>query len=186
MERVKQENINTVEHWDTEHAKRDEEVSMRFAMVAELIRRSGGKKVLDIGCGLGELYKELEHQGYHTIFHGVDFSRSAIDRCEEMYGSQEWVVAEIGNIPFDDKHFDVVVSCEVLEHVEDPHALVEDMKRLVKDNGTIVLTTPLENKIYSEEHVWSFDEDDIRDLFKGYKVQFARPFPTLIIANITK
>lgn len=185
MERIKNENINTLPYWDDLHATRAPEESTRFELVVELIRRSGGKRVLDIGTGQGELYDYLTRRNVGTVFFGTDFSYAAIRRCREKYPAAEWGVADVYAQPFDDKHFDVVTSCEVLEHIEEPARLAREMMRLVKDDGAIILSTPFKNRIQSKEHVWEFVEQDIRDLFPDRKVQFARTFPSLIVAYIT-
>lgn len=160
---------------------------MRFEMVSELISRvPAPRTVLDIGCGLGELYGYLKKNHVGCNFYGTDFADSAITRNRAKYPDAQWVAGDIGELPFDDAKFDVVVSCETLEHMEDPQKLADDMMRHCKPAGTIILTTPFMNQIGSREHLWSFTEEDIKTLFPGYDVKFARLFPTLIIAQITR
>jgi len=50
--------------------------------------------------------------------------------------------ADIGRLPFDEATFDVVISCETIEHVPDPSGAMSELARVLKDGGRLLLTTP--------------------------------------------
>src|SRR5205807_4963957 len=70
--------------------------------------------------------------------------------------------------------FDALIVFEVLEHVEDPTALLDKLERWVKPGGLIFLTVPfgpwefMSYESYPHRaHLWEFDAHDLRDLFGG-------------------
>lgn len=185
MKRHRTENINTVEYWDREYTRRGGERSERIDIVAELLRRAGLKKVLDIGCGDGTVYGQIrEHWG--CDYYGTDFSEVAIERAKKEYPDAHFAVAKYHDQPFDSASFDAVISQETMEHVESPPDLAKEMLRLTRPGGVCILTTPLGRNLSGhEEHVWLFERADIKEMFKGCKVQFVEGiFPQLIIAII--
>lgn len=89
-------------------------------------------KVLDVGCGTKPYEKTWFADAESYI--GADFvtERSTPD-----------VVASAMDLPFPDETFDTVVCTEVLEHVPDPLRALKEMRRVLKQGGALVLTTPM-------------------------------------------
>jgi ubiquinone/menaquinone biosynthesis C-methylase UbiE len=102
-----------------------------------------GKTVLEVGCGAGDFAFALEIQ--EGLVTAVDFSGTAIDvarRKAARRGSKvAFQQADACHLPFAEDCYDVVFSCECLEHLPDPVAAVEEMARVLKPGGTLVLTT---------------------------------------------
>lgn len=97
-----------------------------------LLKRQGAKPnhlILDYGCGAGLYVKFLREQGFQNV-HGYDpfIPHFADDQILE-------------------KKFDIVVSHDVIEHVEEPIHFLENMVRLLKPNGLLVLGTPNASEI---------------------------------------
>lgn len=97
--------------------------------------------VLDVGCGDGSIGLHMrELTGARVL--GVDVSApsvaTAVDRGIEA------VVCEVGAepLPFADGSIDLVYMSEVIEHLVDPDAALDDISRVLKDRGYLLLTTP--------------------------------------------
>ncbi|MHA2024159.1 MAG: class I SAM-dependent methyltransferase, partial [Candidatus Thorarchaeota archaeon] len=99
-----------------------------------------GAKVLDVGCGDGAFLAYLKRKGYDPT--GVDIAESAVKRAEKISGCPVFQ-AEADNLTmFEDETFDCLVSSEVLEHVFSPYNTLREFNRVLKDSGTLIITTP--------------------------------------------
>ena len=107
-----------------------------FSMLPE----GNGKELLDIGCGIGTISLELEKKGFNVT--GVDFSKVGIDKCLEKGLNAILSDVDEDGLKFPDKSFDVVWAGDVIEHVFDPIFLLEEISRVLKDNGIFLLTVP--------------------------------------------
>lgn len=95
-------------------------------------------KLLDIGCGTGELLRELSPLG--EVF-GIDNSPQAIAFCKER-GLTNIFIANGTDIPFPDNTFDMVLCLDVLEHIENDVGTIKEIKRVGKPGGTIIIFVP--------------------------------------------
>jgi 2-polyprenyl-6-hydroxyphenyl methylase/3-demethylubiquinone-9 3-methyltransferase len=98
-----------------------------------------GSRVLDIGSGGGFLAATLSDAGYEVV--GIDPEESAVrDAADHVAGSFALGVGE--RLPFADGTFDSVVCSEVLEHVEDPDAVIAEASRVLRPGGVFVFSVP--------------------------------------------
>jgi 2-polyprenyl-3-methyl-5-hydroxy-6-metoxy-1,4-benzoquinol methylase len=126
-------------------------------VVGELCSRvSGGRiKILDYGCGRGWMAPYLAQFG-DVI--GVDFSTSGIEFARSHYAN--YGQFRIGDskhqlLGFEAASFDAIVCSEVIEHVGDAHKVIAQLRRLLRPNGLLLLTTPNGN-------VWDVFQSDRR------------------------
>lgn len=96
-------------------------------------------RILDFGCGSGWLSNILATFG-PTL--GVDLSPEAISRASERYPGVEYEAVDIFNWDYPADAFDVVVSQEVLEHVEEQARYIDIAHELLRMGGYLILTTP--------------------------------------------
>ena len=109
----------------------------RFQMVLRWADPSG-RRVLDVGCGVG-MYTAAFLRVTPSVF-GVEVEP---ERAREAKGRATGVVQAVGErLPFADGTFDLVFSHEVLEHVQDDRACAEEMVRVARPGGRIVVFVP--------------------------------------------
>jgi ubiquinone/menaquinone biosynthesis C-methylase UbiE len=108
----------------------------------EFVQGSLEKNVLDIGCGSGHGSNTLAPK-FKEVY-GVDISNEAI-----QYAKDNWQLPNIKfstgdslNIPFPENQFDVVVAFEVFEHLSDWRKFLSEIKRVLKPNGLVYISTP--------------------------------------------
>jgi 2-polyprenyl-3-methyl-5-hydroxy-6-metoxy-1,4-benzoquinol methylase len=112
----------------------------RVRTVLGLVRKAGGKRILDVGCGDGFLSEDFRKMGMYTI--GVDSSPGAVEaakaRCDEAY------VADLGQsrLPLPDACVDLIWAGEIIEHVFDTETFVEDLLRVLQPGGRMIMSTP--------------------------------------------
>lgn len=147
--------------------------------VREALQKSFPNKkdisVLEIGSGLGYLTYSLNKAGYATT--GLDLSKEAVAKATERYGN----FYEAGDLFVVAKNkkelFDCVIMTELIEHVEDPKAFIEAALSLLKDGGTLIMTTPNKNKskqgtVWQSDvppvHLWWFAEESLSTVAKSF------------------
>ena len=99
-----------------------------------------GKDLLDIGCGIGTISLELQKKGF--CVKGVDFSEVGIKKCIEHGLDAQVCDVDKDGLPFLDKSFDIVWAGDIVEHVFDPIFLLEEISRVLKDDGQLLATVP--------------------------------------------
>jgi len=114
----------------------------------------GCLKILDAGCGTGYTLKELS--AYGTTF-GIDFSMDAIALTQKRdLGYIQRASTE--HLPFKDDSFDWVFSLDNLEHIQNDQAAVDELKRVCKPQGFLMIAVPAHPFLWSGEDVVSHHE----------------------------
>jgi SAM-dependent methyltransferase len=119
-----------------------------------VLERARGKslRVLDYGCGAGEIVKELRRRGVEAFgcevfYEGGDYSKSL---APELPGGV--VVRMEGNtIPFDGASFDLVVNNQVMEHVENLDGALAEISRVLRPGGAVLSLFP-DGGVWREGH----------------------------------
>jgi len=124
-----------------------DESSPWYKLVLEFLTPVQDKNILEVACGRGGFSRLLASKG--AVVCGADFSEAAIKIAKEkllgdppLVDRVTYVQADAQNLPFDAGSFDIVISCETIEHVPDPRAAVREMYRVCKPGGMLFLTTP--------------------------------------------
>ncbi len=98
-----------------------------------------GKLMLDAGCGYGPFSEAAAGRGAVVV--SVDIGERLVARAV-VRASSRGVVADASCLAFRDESFDVVVSSEMIEHTEAPERAIEELARVLRRGGLLVLTTP--------------------------------------------
>ena len=94
---------------------------------------AGRHKVLDLGCGDGQIARALAARGSDVL--GVDPTQLHIDVAIERGGGPRYVLGGATKIPADDNSFDAVVACLVFEHIDQMDEAMTEVARVLKPNG---------------------------------------------------
>ena len=112
----------------------------RYAYATQFVK---DKTVLDLASGEG--YGSYLLAGTASSVVGIDIDRDAVRHASNKYIREnlQFRLGSILEIPVEGRHlFDVIVCFEALEHVEDHHQLLKEVKRLLLPNGLFIVSTP--------------------------------------------
>lgn len=143
----------------------------RYAMALEM---SEGKNVLDIACGEGYGANLLASRS--SAVTAVDADPLTISRAKEKYKPPniQFITGSILDIPVPDHSVDLVTCFETLEHLEEHEKMMQEVKRVLKPDGILLISTP-DKKIYSDStgyknphHKKELYGDEFKDLVNGF------------------
>jgi SAM-dependent methyltransferase len=88
---------------------------------------------------------------------GVDVDESTVAHATQRYPDATFRVADVTNLPFEDGRFELVASFETIEHVKQPERALDELRRVLSDDGLLVISTPnkhrylVENRFHERE-----------------------------------
>lgn len=103
-----------------------------------------GKKVIDLGCGEGEI---LTHDPVNFI--GVDINKSALERLKKK--GLQVIEASVDSVPVPDQSFDVVLCNNIIEHltVDQAYNLIREAQRILRPGGELIIITPTPRTVWN-------------------------------------
>ncbi|UCD31125.1 MAG: class I SAM-dependent methyltransferase [Desulfobacterales bacterium] len=146
-------------------------------------------KLLDIGCGNGTYLAAVEELGWHGF--GCESNSSAAQYATKSLGL-EVQAEDFEAVVYPEKHFDVITMWHSLEHFSDPKKIIGKVRKLLKDDGVLMIGIPnfysFDRKLFKESwngleiplHAWHFTPASIRYLLKN------NGFKKIIIHNTTR
>ena len=132
-----------------------------------------GKTVVDLGSGAGYGAKILKRNAARVV--GLDLEPDAQRFGNRVFGDEgiRRLVGDIRSVGLKDDQFDVAVCFEAMEHVREHDDLLVEIRRILKADGTLVISTP-NKKIYdlpanaNEYHVGMLELDEFQSLLARY------------------
>lgn len=139
-------------------------------------RSAPGLRLLEVGCGHGNMLLEARDRGYDI--HGLEYSADAARTANRKLGREIVRVGLIGETPLPERSIDVCILVDVIEHVRDPRDFLTHIRRIVRDGGSIFIATPSVDSWssrvlgrhwmeYKREHLFYFSRHSIRSLLQA-------------------
>ena len=191
---VKEITQDYVEMADPEYLKEEKGRRSQARIVLKKIakfKKSG--RLLDIGCGPGFFLDEAKRQGWDV--QGVDLSKWSKEHAK-TYFSIDIFQGTLSSAVFPDRAFDVIVMNDVIEHLEDPKVVLKEIRRILKNDGVIYISTPDIKSVLSrllrakwwginKYHLFYFSKKTIEKLFDevGFKPLRYSSYPRVFSLN---
>jgi ubiquinone/menaquinone biosynthesis C-methylase UbiE len=103
-------------------------------------------KILDAGCGSGNLLKLLEEKiSLDNNLYGLDYNKN-INQINLSF--TRLIRGDLRNLPFKEEVFDIIFCLDVLEHIKEVNKAIDEVKRILKKEGYIIVCQPIEGLIY--------------------------------------
>ncbi|HEY2630966.1 MAG TPA: methyltransferase domain-containing protein [Solirubrobacteraceae bacterium] len=115
----------------------------------ERLNLPAGAHILDAGCGSGRNMVELAHHGEVT---GIELSETSVQIARKR-NAGEVVEGSLMDMPFEDATFDLSVSLDVIEHLEDDVGALRELRRVTKPGGALLVTVPAYQWLWSGHDV---------------------------------
>lgn len=122
----------------------------RRRVVTNLARQAAPRagRILDIGCGRGELLCELARGRPGAALVGADVSERSLELSRRDNPSYEFLILDLERTDFRDAYaaqletFDLITCCEVIEHIDDDRAAIDNLVALLAKGGHVIVTVP--------------------------------------------
>lgn len=123
----------------------------RLDIICKIINDSNKNNtlnILEVGSGAGHVLKQISQKVPNAKLTGVEPLDNWRQIAEERLGSSAKLIKGVGeDLPIEDKSMDFVICTEVLEHVIDPTTVLNELRRVLKDDGLIITSIPDEKTI---------------------------------------
>lgn len=163
--------ISLADHWNSCYDKGADFgliTSQSLSQILENVNPTLPKFCLDIGCGTGQLTRELYHRGYSCL--GIDISDSALAKARNNTVYSDKLMYLKGNIETIDtlklprKTYSLITCKLVYAFIEDKRSFLESVHELLEDDGTFAMITPLNSS--GESRPIAVDIDETMDQLK--------------------
>lgn len=146
---------------------------------------NAGKRLLDIGCGVGAFLHEAQQNGFDVL--GIEPEESARNIAKEKYGIEVLPVPEFTKIA--EASRDAITLWHVLEHVENLDLYWKNFQRILAPGGTLIIAVPnpeSPDAVYYKgdwaaydvpRHLYHFRKDDLRFLANKYNFALQQILP---------
>ena len=148
----------------------------RLNLIVKTIPDKERLKILDAGCGEGHLIEKLNYKNNNNLYYGIDIIQIFLQKAKERCPYATFKIMDLSKINFDDEFFDIIICTEVLEHIIKYKIVIEELKRVLKKDGYLIITFPNETlwmisrfllrRKHIKIHVNSFTPNKIKSLVK--------------------
>jgi SAM-dependent methyltransferase len=126
-------------------------------------------KVIELGCGWGRGVERLISVSNH--YTGLDKNKGLINALQQKYPKSYFNTADFPELSeFKNDSFDLVITFQVIEHIQNDDEFLKEAKRILKPGGKIILTTVNKNYSLSRNpwHIREYSTKELRELMGKY------------------
>lgn len=129
----------------------------RYQEALQYINTLQGLNVLNVWSRTGEMHEYLKCRNLdkYNILVNLEVSSNLIKKSIKRTGNVNYIQTDLNMLPVKDKSFDIVFSLETLEHCPSPTLFINELHRLLKDNGILVLSCP---PAFAEIVLWIYEK----------------------------
>jgi SAM-dependent methyltransferase len=142
-------------------------------------KKSG--RALDIGCCNGSFLALLQQNGWDA--YGIDFSSAAIENARREFSQEQTFCGELLDAGYPDNYFDVITMYDTIEHVPNPRAVLQEIKRISKPDALLVIQTNdfgsfnarlmPRSLIFPAQHLYYFRKRDLVRILRSLDYELA-------------
>jgi ubiquinone/menaquinone biosynthesis C-methylase UbiE len=107
--------------------------------VVTALRETGCRRVLDVGCGTGQLAARLHRETPGMEIVGCDYSRGMLARARARDAGSIWIQGDGSRLPFRDASFDAIISTEAFHWLPDRSRALAEFRRVLRPRGRLLL-----------------------------------------------
>ncbi len=133
--------LRSVDAGYEDYSFQENSLRITFRRFLEQLKKQGmtSDRLLEVGSGYGYFLDEAKH--FFSYRAGIELSREAGSRAERLSGAHVHV-GDIGSLPPEFNNFTLIVLINVIEHIYSPIEFLFSIKKLLKNDGRIVIATP--------------------------------------------
>lgn len=160
----------------------------KINLAKKIIRNLKFGNCLDVGCASGFMVSEISKSFPKAKYSGIDVYDKAIAAAQKNYPHIKFHIASADKLPFKKDSLDLILFYETIEHVENPLKCLNEIKRVLRKNGTLILTMDsgsllfrivwfcwenTKGRVWKKAHLHPFQHDELENLIKkaGFKIR---------------
>lgn len=176
---------------DKLHAYRSEADGIRKILTREIVDQieaelDEGGNIVDIGCGVGDLLLEIRSRRCDVSVSGLDFSEKAVQNAKKKFTDgnfQQFVIEK--NLPYESGVFNTVLCTDVIEHLQYPETIIQELVRICRPGGFVVIVVPNGDEDQFLGHYWFWNMTSLRKLLEKWNANvMALPITGELLAKI--
>lgn len=118
----------------------------RLRKILGLIPKRKNMKILDAGCGEGQLLSMVTKKFglFNLKLYGTDITPTSLESAKKRIENAEFSLQDLRDLDYKDEFFDVIMCTEVIEHVPDYKKVLKEFERILKKGGILIISFPNE------------------------------------------